>query len=45
MRYKGTLEVKHNLQLMHETDAMSRIKELLQRPLEGLKVACYYGCC
>ena len=44
VKYKGSLEVKHNLQLMHETDAMSRIKELLQRPLEGLKVACYYGC-
>ncbi len=44
VKYQGTLEVKHNLQLMYEMDGMARIRENLVRPLKGLKVACYYGC-
>jgi len=42
--YQGKVAVKHPLQVLSEDVGLPKIKELVRRPLKGLKVACYYGC-
>jgi heterodisulfide reductase subunit B len=36
--------VLHLLDLVAHDETLARIRELAQRPLEGLKTVCYYGC-
>lgn len=43
-QYKGTVDVKSILQYCFEDIGPEQIKQLVKRPLTGLKVACYYGC-
>lgn len=42
--YRGSIEVKHLVQVLTDDVGISRIKEKLVRPLTGLKVAAFYGC-
>lgn len=44
MRYRGTIEVKHLLWILLTDYGIERLKRLVVRPLNGLKVAPYYGC-
>lgn len=42
--YKGTIEVMSLLETFATKTDMKELKSKVVRPLEGLKVACYYGC-
>lgn len=42
--YGGSVHVQHLLDTFMERAGMDRIAGRVERPLEGLKVACYYGC-
>ena len=44
LRYEGTVEIKHFLWVLDEEFGLDRLKELVVRPLTGLKVAPFYGC-
>ncbi len=44
MPYAGTLEVLQIIQLLARPELMEKVKEKIQKPLEGLKTVCYYGC-
>jgi heterodisulfide reductase subunit B len=42
--YHGTVKVQHFLDTLLERAGLAEIQARVTRPLEGLKVACYYGC-
>lgn len=42
--FKGTIEVKHFLQVLMDDIGLEKIKENVVKPLSGLKVAPFYGC-
>ncbi|MDH7482473.1 MAG: CoB--CoM heterodisulfide reductase iron-sulfur subunit B family protein [Armatimonadota bacterium] len=42
--YSGGLKVRHLLEVLIKDVGTSEIRDLVVRPLKGLKVACYYGC-
>jgi len=42
--YKGDLEVLDLLQVLRDEVGFDKIWEAVKRPLDGLKVAAYYGC-
>ncbi|MFH1258796.1 MAG: CoB--CoM heterodisulfide reductase iron-sulfur subunit B family protein [Elusimicrobiota bacterium] len=42
--YKNKIEVWHFLQLFSREDIQQRLKNKIKKPLEDLKLACYYGC-
>ncbi|KPK45531.1 MAG: hypothetical protein AMK74_03145 [Nitrospira bacterium SM23_35] len=42
--YLGNVPVKHLLDFLSEEEKLKLIKEKIEKPLNGLKVACYYGC-
>ncbi len=42
--YDGSVNVKHFMEVLLEDVGLERIKESIKRPLNGLKVASYYGC-
>jgi heterodisulfide reductase subunit B len=42
--YQGGVEVTHLLSTILERAGMAKIEARVKKPLEGLKVACYYGC-
>ncbi|NPA25282.1 MAG: disulfide reductase [Deltaproteobacteria bacterium] len=42
--YHGEVEVLHYLQVLRDEIGFDALKEKVVKPLEGLKVACYYGC-
>ena len=44
LNYKGTVKVKHPVEVLGREIGLDRIREEVRRPLDGLKVACYYGC-
>ena len=44
LEYKGTVDVKHFLWVLEEEYGLDKLKELVVRPLTGLKVAPFYGC-
>ena len=44
LEYKGTVDVKHFLWVLDEEYGLDKLKELVVRPLTGLKVAPFYGC-
>jgi heterodisulfide reductase subunit B len=43
-KYRGSIEVKHLLQVLTDDVGIERIKEKLVRPLTNLRVAAFYGC-
>ena len=42
--FKGTIDVKHFLQVLMEDIGIEKIKEKVAKPLNSLKVAPFYGC-
>jgi len=42
--YKGTVEVKHVIEILHENITYETIRERIKRPLDGITVAVHYGC-
>jgi succinate dehydrogenase / fumarate reductase cytochrome b subunit len=44
MQYKRTVKIKHLLWALFEDYGLSKLKEQVTNPLEGLKVAPFYGC-
>jgi heterodisulfide reductase subunit B len=44
LSYEGRVEVRHPLDVLANDVGFDRIKQAVTRPLEGLRVACYYGC-
>jgi heterodisulfide reductase subunit B len=42
--YRGSVKVKHPLEILIKDIGQGAIKSKIRRPLSGLKVACYYGC-
>ena len=43
-RYRGTVKVQHFVDTILDHATPGQIANKVQRPLEGLKLACYYGC-
>ena len=44
LKYNGTIKVKHLIEVFIKDIGFDKIKEKIKKPLEGLKVAAYYGC-
>ena len=44
LEYKGTADPRHLLWVLMEDVGIDRLKSLVVRPLEGFKVAPFYGC-
>ncbi len=42
--YQGKVPVKHLLDFLCEEENLKKIKEKIEKPLNGLKAVCYYGC-
>jgi heterodisulfide reductase subunit B2 len=42
--YEGKVRVMHLLEALMEKAGLDRVEAAVKKPLEGLKVACYYGC-
>jgi heterodisulfide reductase subunit B2 len=42
--YDGSVNVRHFLEVLTEDVGIEKIAESVKRSLNGLKVACYYGC-
>lgn len=44
MEYKGTINVKHQVEIFTDDIGIERIKEAITMPLDGLRVGVHYGC-
>lgn len=44
LSYQGTTEIRHLLWLLVEEVGLDRVRALVRRPLDGLRVAPFYGC-
>jgi heterodisulfide reductase subunit B len=42
--YQGTVETLHSVETLLERVGLDAIRDRVKKPLEGLRVACYYGC-
>jgi heterodisulfide reductase subunit B len=42
--YQGEVEILHYLEVLRDIIGFDKLKEKIVKPLEGLKVAVYYGC-
>jgi heterodisulfide reductase subunit B len=42
--YEGSVRVMHLVEALIEKVGLDKIEQSVKKPLEGLKVACYYGC-
>ena len=42
--FDSKIRVLSGIEMFHEPEVLSKLKERLQKPLEGLKVVPYYGC-
>jgi heterodisulfide reductase subunit B len=42
--YDGSVAVRHFVEILMKDVGIKKIKKLVKRPLNGLKVAAYYGC-
>jgi len=43
-QYRGSLEVKHAVELLSDEVGLERIEKKVKRPLRGIKAAAHYGC-
>jgi len=43
-KYEGDVEVVHTLEVIRDQIGFKTLKDKVVKPLEGLKVGCYYGC-
>ena len=44
LQYNGSIDVIHTVDLLHDQIGIEPIKNLVKKPLTGLKVATHYGC-
>jgi len=44
LNYKGSVEIIHTVDLLHDKIGLETIKKLVKKPLTGLKFATHYGC-
>ena len=44
LSYKGTVNIVHTVDLLHDIITPEAIKKKVKQPLKGLKVATHYGC-
>ena len=42
--YDGSVKVRHIIEVLLEDVGLDKISKAIKHPLNGLKVACYYGC-
>ena len=42
--YKGTSDIVHTVDLLHDIVGLEKIKKLVKTPLKDLKIASHYGC-
>ncbi len=42
--FRGTIEVKHIVDVLYHYIGLEKIKEIVTKPLEGIYVAAHYGC-
>jgi heterodisulfide reductase subunit B len=42
--YRGSVRVMHLVEALIDKVGLDRIEQAVAKPLEGLKIACYYGC-
>ncbi|MHA1607053.1 MAG: CoB--CoM heterodisulfide reductase subunit B [Candidatus Freyarchaeota archaeon] len=42
--YKGTVNVIHIMEILYKEIGPEKIRDMVVQPLEGVKVACHYGC-
>lgn len=42
--YDGSVAVRHFVEILAQDFGMEKLKKAVKQPLNGLKVACYYGC-
>jgi heterodisulfide reductase subunit B len=42
--YDGSVNVRHFIEILMQDVGLDKIKESLKKSMDGLKVACYYGC-
>ncbi|MBN1134540.1 MAG: 4Fe-4S dicluster domain-containing protein [Methanosarcinaceae archaeon] len=42
--YKGTIQVKHLIEVLYDDFGIDEIKKLITKPLDGMKIAVHYGC-
>jgi len=42
--YDGSVRVRHFIEILLEDIGLETIRKAVRRPLNGLRVACYYGC-
>jgi len=43
-QYRGSLEVKHVIELLSDEVGFERIEKKVKKPLKGVKIAVHYGC-
>jgi len=44
LKYEGDVKVYHLLDALHDLVGVDRVKDAVERPLEGLRFAAHYGC-
>ncbi|UCF06254.1 MAG: CoB--CoM heterodisulfide reductase iron-sulfur subunit B family protein [bacterium] len=44
LKYTGRMQVRHPLDVLNNDVGIEKISSLLVNPLEGVQIACYYGC-
>jgi heterodisulfide reductase subunit B len=44
LNYKGSIEILHTVDLLHDHIGLETIKKHVKKPLTGLKFAAHYGC-
>ena len=44
MKYEGRVTIRHPLDVLVHEIGLEKIRAAVSRPLEGMKVGCYYGC-
>lgn len=44
VNYQGDVKVLHLLEFLRDEFTFKKVAAMVKRPLEGIKIACYYGC-
>ncbi len=44
LEYKGDIEVKHLVEVLHDEIGIPKIKQLIKKPFDGMKIASHAGC-
>ncbi len=44
LEYEGKIEVKHLVEALHDDIGISKIKQHVKKPFDGMRIASHYGC-